>query len=276
MGTHKTWRLTFAASQGGIYLQLTEVAFLDQAGADLSVGGTAAANSSYGAGYGAASAFDKNLATDWANAASQFPASIWYTHTAPVDVRQIRIRCSASTAWLPRNLADVKLDASDDGGATWMSSLSFALSIVSGDWINNTYIVLGVAARDVSSLLVPLPTPGYVQGRAQERFAGAQLLSTPSSARQDYRQLRSTTGVISSRVMFKATPSSPESPFAMGRIWLLRQADGYKAWEGWSDAAGYYTATGLELGVEYIAVGIDPLRNHKATGAGAVVAVEVP
>jgi hypothetical protein len=74
--------------------------------------------------------------------------------------------------------------------------------------------------------------------------------------------------------MFKATPSSPESPFANGRVWLLRLADGYKAWEGWSDAGGYYTATGLELGVEYIAVGIDPYRNHKATGAGPVVATE--
>ena len=83
-----------------------------------------------------------------------------------------------------------------------------------------------------------------------------------------------TTGAITDRVMFKATPSSPESPFAQGRVWLLRLADGYKAWEGFSNAAGYYTATGLEVGVEYIAVGIDPLRNQKATGAGPVRAVE--
>ncbi len=85
-----------------------------------------------------------------------------------------------------------------------------------------------------------------------------------------------TTGAITDRVMFKATPSSPEAPFAQGRVWLLRLADGYKAWEGWSNAAGYYTATGLELGVEYIAVGIDPYRNHKATGAGPVVAQAAP
>ena len=93
---------------------------------------------------------------------------------------------------------------------------------------------------------------------------------------QDWRLRLPTTGQITDRVMFKATPSSPESPFAKGRVWLLRLADGYKAWEGWSDAAGYYTATGLELGVEYIAVGIDPYRNHKATGAGPVLAVEAP
>lgn len=120
----------------------------------------------------------------------------------------------------------------------------------------------------------PVPMPGGIQGRVAARFT--QTLSAPAIVRlrQDYRQQASTTGVIRDRVMFKATPSSPESPFAMGRVWLLRAVDGYRAWEGWSDASGYYTATGLELGVEYIAVGIDTYRNHKATGAGPVVATE--
>lgn len=104
------------------------------------------------------------------------------------------------------------------------------------------------------------------------------LAGTPVVGRllQDFRTGKPTSGVISDRVMFKATPSSPESPFANGRIWLLRLDDGAKVWEGWSDAGGYYTATGLDLGVEYIAVGIDPYRNHKATGAGPVVATEAP
>lgn len=79
--------------------------------------------------------------------------------------------------------------------------------------------------------------------------------------------------MVRDQVMVKLTPSAPESPFALGRVWLLRLADGLKAWEGWSDADGWYTARGLELGVEYVAVGIDPLRDHKATGAGPVVAV---
>jgi hypothetical protein len=91
---------------------------------------------------------------------------------------------------------------------------------------------------------------------------------------QNFYTGKPASGVISDRVMFKATPSSPESPFAMGRVLLLRLDDGAKVWEGWSDASGYYTATGLDLGVEYIAVGIDPYRNHKATGAGPVVATE--
>ena len=121
-------------------------------------------------------------------------------------------------------------------------------------------------------LVGPVP-PGFIVGRGLARYGGVQTEPLAGNSR-DTRHMRATTGVITDRVMFKATPSSPESPFATGRVWLLRLADGYKAWEGWSDANGYYTATGLELGVEYIAVGIDPHRSHKATGAGPVVATE--
>lgn len=119
-----------------------------------------------------------------------------------------------------------------------------------------------------------LPAPGWIQGRPAQRYTGHAAVPALGRTQQDWRLRLPTTGQITDRVMFKTTPSSPESPFAKGRVWLLRLADGYKAWEGWSDAAGYYTATGLELGVEYIAVGIDPYRNHKATGAGPVVATE--
>ena len=118
------------------------------------------------------------------------------------------------------------------------------------------------------------PLPSGIHGRVALRFSGAAPLDGLGRLRGDYRYRIPAVGVISDRVTFKATPTAPESPFAQGRVWLLRLADGFKAWEGWSDANGYYTATGLELGVEYIAVGIDPYRNHKATGAGPVVATE--
>ena len=120
----------------------------------------------------------------------------------------------------------------------------------------------------------PVPLAGHLQGVASMPFVSARPVAPAGRVLPDFRHTTATTGVITDRVMFKATPSSPESPFATGRVWLLRAADGYKAWEGWSDSNGYYTATGLELGVEYIAVGIDPYRNHKATGAGPVVATE--
>lgn len=117
---------------------------------------------------------------------------------------------------------------------------------------------------------VRTPRPGAAQGAPAAMYLGAALQPAVGAGQQDYRVVAATTGTLSDRVMYRATPTSPEAPFANGRVWLLRLADGYKAWEGRSDAQGNYTATGLEVGVEYIAVGIDPYRNYKATGAGPV------
>ena len=112
-------------------------------------------------------------------------------------------------------------------------------------------------------------TTAAAQGVAPLRFVGTGYQRLPSSS-TDIRHLRAATGTISDQVVLKS--GAGEVPFALGRVWLLRLADGYKAWEGWSDADGYYTATGLELGVEYVAVAIDPTRTHKTTGAGPVTA----
>ena len=105
------------------------------------------------------------------------------------------------------------------------------------------------------------------------KLSQPHTLLAPLRARPNFLMPGDGVGMVRDRVMVKLTTSAPESPFAKGRVWLLRLSDGYKAWEGWSDADGWYTARGLELGVEYVAVGIDPYRDHKATGAGPVVAV---
>lgn len=247
MTAKKTWRLGFAESQGGAYIQLTEVAFLDADGVDLSIGGTASASSEYSGSYAASMAFDKSPSTDWSTVLGDFPAWVQYQHVLAVDVSKIRIVCSAGDAWLPTNVGALSLrggDAQED---------RYVLSMVSGSFVAGATVVLSVQPY------VPPPLVGT--------HAVGSLL-------QNFYTGKPASGVISDRVMFKATPSSPESPFAMGRVLLLRLDDGAKVWEGWSDASGYYTATGLDLGVEYIAVGIDPYRNHKATGAGPVVATE--
>lgn len=114
---------------------------------------------------------------------------------------------------------------------------------------------------------------GATSGRITPRFRGARQVRIESGAGKHWAIVGDTSGIIRDRVMIKLTPSSPESPFANGLVWILRQPDGYKAWEGWSDAQGWYTARGLEVGVQYVAVGMDPLRQHKATGAGSVKAV---
>lgn len=247
MTAKKTWRLGFAESQGGAYIQLTEVAFLDADGVDLSIGGTASASSEYSGSYAASRAFDKSPSTDWCTVSGDFPAWVQYQHVLAVDVSKIRIVCSAGGAWLPTNVG--------------------ALSLRGGDAQEDRYVLSMVSGSFVVGATVVLSAQPYVPPTLVGTHAVGSLL-------QNFYTGKPASGVISDRVMFKATPSSPESPFAMGRVLLLRLDDGAKVWEGWSDASGYYTATGLDLGVEYIAVGIDPYRNHKATGAGPVVATE--
>ena len=113
--------------------------------------------------------------------------------------------------------------------------------------------------------------PGAIEGRAPQRYTGLQGMLPPSLISQDLRHVRSTAGIITDQVVLKVNASA-EVPFVNGRVWLLRLADGYKAWEGWSNATGHYTATGLEVGVKYVAICIDPYNNHKTTGAGPVTA----
>lgn len=120
--------------------------------------------------------------------------------------------------------------------------------------------------------LSPLPRPCALQGMPGARYSGAVGSTRQGRLLQDMRHTTPTLGVIADRVMFRSSASSPEAPFATGRVWLLRAADGFKSWEGYSDAQGYYRAEGLELGVAYIAVGIDPWGNHKTAAAGPVVA----
>lgn len=121
---------------------------------------------------------------------------------------------------------------------------------------------------------VPQPRPGFIQGRVSAKFTQLTPMPSPANLIQDYRLVGDTTGVINDRVMLKTSPSAPEVPMASARVWALRLADGYKAWEGFSDALGYYHATGLEVGVAYQVTAIDLTGEHKCTAGGPVVAVK--
>lgn len=124
----------------------------------------------------------------------------------------------------------------------------------------------------MSAPIVSLPLPGGLQGTSGAAFTSVMLCQPPARLQQDYRLSTPTTGRIVDYMMLKASPTAPEVPFARGRVWLLRAIDGYKACECRTDARGRYTAEGLELGVDYIPVGIDPTGQNKASAAGPAVA----
>jgi hypothetical protein len=125
---------------------------------------------------------------------------------------------------------------------------------------------------DLSFPTTEVPYRAFAAGRAPVVFTSLSASDAPGRVAADFRNIRPNTGTVSDRVVLKIN-STTEVPFVLARVWLLRAADGYKAWEGWSDAGGYYTATGLELGVDYVVMAQDPARVHKTTAAGPVTAV---
>lgn len=108
-------------------------------------------------------------------------------------------------------------------------------------------------------------------------YTGVRAVGLTSGPGRDWRFFGNTAGTIrdNNRVFFKSSPSSPEVPYAGARVRLHRLSDGYCAWEGVSDSAGYYWPRGLEVGLEYYPVAIDLTRMHECDAAGPVVAVEV-
>lgn len=252
MASHRTWGVFFTRKDT-VYIQMSEVAFLDAGGSDLSVGGQPGASSEYSSDYLAAFAFDKNSSTDWNSAYEDLLfRALWYVHPSAVEVAKLRVTCS-NTPYIPQSPLDMQVRWSDDFGATWSPEVR-GLALESGSLASGATAVLTLTDGPA---LAPIPGMQKLE----------QNMLQPNSR---------SNGVISDRVVVKTAPSGAEVPFAGGRVWLLRAVDGYKAWEGWSDVDGYYTATGLELGVAYIAVGIDPYGGHKATGAGPVVATAAP
>ena len=261
MNMAAAWRLYFAESAGGAYIGLVELAFLDNSGADLSVGGTASASSQFGAGYEVERAFDKSTATEWSTAhGAPFPAWIQYTHAAPVDVAKVRLVFPGNAALLP-TAGSLSLRS----GAALENSYSLALD--SGSISPGATAVFAVLAIPGLSLAA-LPTIAAVQGNPAHIYNQAASLPAMARALRDFRVLGDSDGTWTDRVMFKAGASAPEQPFAGALVWVLRRADAALAWSGFSDASGYYTATGLERGVDYVALGIDP-RDAARIPAGA-------
>lgn len=126
---------------------------------------------------------------------------------------------------------------------------------------------IGLAGAVIPASAGITPATSRLAGRA------AGLASGPG---KDWRQPGNTGGTISNnnRVMLKADPNAPELPFVGARVRLHRLSDGYCAWQGQSDAQGYYWPRGLEVGVAYYPVAIDLTGAHECDAAGPVVATQ--
>lgn len=280
MPAYKHWRLVFGGNwvHAG-YSQLREVAFLDATGADVSVGGVAAASHAADHLSGADRAFDKSYDTRWSSGTQYFPHWLQYAHTAPVDVRHVRLTLSNDFGTVaPASPSDMTVMAWGGDAAYWPPRFG-SLSLESGTFAKNAEVLLSVqlqaefaeAAREVG-------LAGSIQGRVLPRYSGAAGAGLVSGLGRDWRFFSDTGGTVlnNNRVMVKPSASAPEAPFAGARVRLHRLADGYCAWEGISDAAGYYWPRGLEVGAAYYPVAIDLSGVHECDAAGPVIAVRAP
>ena len=114
--------------------------------------------------------------------------------------------------------------------------------------------------------------------RAPVVFPGPMHVGLASGPGRDWRFALDNSGTIldNARVMVKADASAPEVPMPGARVRLHRLLDGYCAWQGISDAQGYYHPRGLEVGVAYYPVAIDLTGQHECDAAGPVIAVKAP
>ena len=262
------WRVRFPS--GGAYIWLAEVKFFGPGGATIPATGTPLSGGDYSAAYAKANAFDgveNDANSGWSS--NTVPAWIGMQFASAEDVRRVDMIIhpqAASDSW--PQAGQVVLESSSDG-TTWGA----ATPVSGGTFVDyGTFGAGGTVSvvEFVPPTVAPLPRAGRIQGRERSRYTTTDPLPRAGRAGYDLRQVTTTTGTIADQVVVKA--GGIDVPFANGRVWLLRLADGYKAWEGWSDAAGNYSATGLELGVKYVPVAIDPYGNQKATAAGPVVA----
>jgi hypothetical protein len=89
----------------------------------------------------------------------------------------------------------------------------------------------------------------------------------------DVRFVDGARGVHRNRVYVKETENAPEFPLAGARVDLYKLQDGRRAWTGFSDTDGYYAASGLEIGLKYIPVAVDPTGQFECAASGPVVAM---
>ena len=270
MAAQKYWRLQVAATSS-TDVQLAEVAFLDAAGVDLSIGGTTIASSVYNGSYIAANAFDKNPSTRWCTTSGQFPGWIGYIHAIAVDVVSVRVTWDPNASYLPASVSAISVLSSDDG-VTWGAPMLVAL--VSGALTASTTCeLLLIAAKPL--IVVDAPKVAHVASGAYTGPYGHAVTAPQAARAGDYKTglLGKGVGTVYGTTEIKGTPDAP----LRARVRLIRERDGLVYRETWSDAAtGAYRFDNVDELETYTVLSYHPTRDKRAVVADNLVPEVMP
>lgn len=266
MGDKLYWGVLFTEAVDPSYIGIAQIDFLDAGNSSLCVGGVALSKHSY-YGYYPATLFNGNWdqSVAWYNDYGLFPCRIYYQHQTPVEPYKLKIKWGNTPNYLPKSVDRIFM-TSTDNDSSWPNF--YKVSIESGTIDVNQTTTFTIGSEETLSF--SSMRPNIIDVKPQDNRADAY--TSISSTLANYTQGKLSNAKITDRAIYKTAPGSPELPMVFAKIWLLRYEDGFKAWEGFTDANGYYHADGLEEGVAYIAVGIDGTRTYKVVGTGPVVA----
>lgn len=260
------WGVLFTETIVQSYVSVIQIDFLDASNNSLCVGGVALSKHS-SSGYYPSNIFNGNWnqTSPWYNVNGVFPCRIYYQHQTPVEPYKLKIKWGNNSNYLPKSVDHIFM-SSTDNDSSWPNF--YKVSIESGTIDVNQTTTFTIGSEETLSFSSMLPN--IMDVRPQDNRADAYTYVCSTLA--NYTQGKLSNAKITDRAIYKTAPGSPELPMVFAKIWLLRYEDGFKAWEGFTDANGYYHADGLEDGVAYIAVGIDGTRTYKVVGTGPVVA----
>lgn len=264
MPTARYWRLNIAQTDTS-WASVTELAFLNAARADLSVGGTAFASSVFASGREADKAFDKNTSTSWASGTgAAFPAHIGYDHGSAVDVAAISFRGAVSNEY-PVSPWALSLQYSSDN-VTWSTPLHLRMD--DGTFIQSATAILEIWDGQFSTfeaggnLFAVAPTPVGVP---------TLLLSDSIHPYRDFEF--GGFGRIAGTVKEDGTPDVP----VKRRVRLHREQDGLVVREVWSHpTTGAYSFDYIDATKRYTVITYDYEHDYRAVIADNITPEPMP
>lgn len=246
MPTARLWRIRASRTVQMVHFAVAEVAFLSDAGVDLSIGGVAIASTEYNSGFGAAMAFDKNTssASRWASMATAVPAWIGYNHPSPVAPASIRIHCDND----PGNGVNTS-PPSDDflfvdyslDGIRWRQIAWYRKS---GDWVNGGIVEITL---DHSVVQAVAPSPGIALHGTAAVEASVSVIQSMAVRELEFG------GAGEFPFLVEGLTGSQKA-----RVTLQRARDKLVARETWSAANGTGVFTGLDVNTKFIALAEAP------------------